>query len=115
MEKDIEKKLELEKDSLEEQLELYKTEDPLRDPNQSSSHTNDDIITVAEGHDRITATRLELKQRLSEVRNALGKLLNGSYGKCENCKKDIEAARLMVLPTARYCMGCESKLGKPKS
>jgi len=93
---------------------LYKTEDPLRDPNQSSSHTNDDAITVAEGHDRLTATRIELKQRLSEVKSALGKLLNGSYGKCENCKKNIEAARLMVLPTARYCMECETRARKVK-
>lgn len=99
-------KLQDERENIISQLESYKRNDPLADPEQSRSHTADDAYTVAEGHDRITATRLELKQILAEVENTLEKISRGKYGNCENCGKKIEAARLEALSTARLCMEC---------
>ena len=48
---------------------------------------------------------LELKLR--DINIALEKIKKGGYGKCENCKKDIDIARLKVYPAARICMDCQ--------
>lgn len=45
-----------------------------------------------------------LKESLDEVERALGKLDDGSYGKCEVCGEEIAAARLEAMPAARYCI-----------
>lgn len=102
-------KLQSEKENLISQLESYKSKDPLSDPEQSRSHTMDDAYTVSEGHDRITATRLELKQRLSEVEDTLEKIGSGKYGTCEDCGEKIGAERLEALPTARLCLECTKR------
>lgn len=98
-----------EKENLEKELVAYKSEDPLLDPDQNISKTVDDAITVSEGHDRIVATRLELKQKLAEVKDALKKIDGGAYGICEACGEKINQERLKVLPTAKLCLKCEAK------
>src|SRR4030042_2879433 len=103
----IKRKLLDERVSLQNQLAVYKSEDPLMDPQQNTSNTFDDVITVAEGHDRIVATRLELKQRLAEVEEALRKIEDDTYGICEKCRERISEERLEVLPTAGFCLNCE--------
>ena len=97
-----------EKENIEKELAAYKSEDPLLDPEQNISKTLDDAITVSEGHDRIVATRLELKKNLAQVRVALRKIDEGTYGVCENCGVKISEARLAVLPTAELCLKCEA-------
>ncbi|MEX0621527.1 MAG: TraR/DksA C4-type zinc finger protein [Candidatus Woykebacteria bacterium] len=106
----LKQQLEAERNNLAGQLDIYKKDDPLRDPDQSLSHTQDDVITVSEGHDRIDATRRELKIRLREVEKALGKIENGKYGICENCGNKIVPERLKANPTAVFCMDCERKV-----
>lgn len=103
----IKRKLLAEEKSLERQLAVYKSEDPLLDPSQSSK-TFDDAITVAEGHDRIVATRIELKQHLAEVKDALRRIAEGTFGVCETCGEKISEGRIEVLPTASLCLKCEA-------
>jgi len=105
----IKKQLTSEKENLLKQLESYKNEDPLRDPEQSLSHTVDDAITVSEGHDRIAATRAELKMRLVEVEMTLVKIDGGKYGLCEKCGEKISTQRLAAIKTARLCLKCAGK------
>ncbi|MFC9970484.1 TraR/DksA family transcriptional regulator [Spirillospora sp. NPDC127200] len=50
-----------------------------------------------------------LRQSLTEIDNALARLEDGTYGKCEGCAKDIPAGRLEILPYVRYCVGCQGK------
>lgn len=47
------------------------------------------------------------QSRLREVKTALNKFENGTYGKCESCKKDIQYERLEARPYAKFCMECE--------
>lgn len=47
---------------------------------------------------------LELKLR--DINIALDKIAKDEYGKCENCKKDIDEKRLKVCPEARLCINC---------
>jgi RNA polymerase-binding transcription factor len=45
-------------------------------------------------------------QLLLQVDDALRKLYEGSFGKCEKCSKAIEKTRLEAMPHARLCMKC---------
>ncbi len=49
----------------------------------------------------------ELKGRLIDVKNALDKIAAGTYGKCEECGMEIEAAVLEVDPESRWCKMCK--------
>lgn len=44
---------------------------------------------------------------LDQVERALEKIQAGTYGKCANCGKSIEAARLKALPHASLCISCK--------
>jgi RNA polymerase-binding transcription factor DksA len=105
----IKTRLEKEEDSLQGELSVLKKEDPYLSSDRVSSLTLDDDLIETEGHDRIVGTRLELKQRLEEVKEALTKLRRGDYGSCENCGKAISKERLLALPTAKFCLDCEAK------
>ncbi|MBI4351204.1 MAG: TraR/DksA family transcriptional regulator [Elusimicrobia bacterium] len=45
---------------------------------------------------------------LRDIEAALRKLEKGTYGLCEHCKNVIEKKRIKALPSARYCMVCQS-------
>ena len=106
---EVKEKLLREKENLEGQLAIYKSEDPLLDTEQNISNTAEDDVTDAEGHDRIVATRIELKRRLAEVNEALEKTQSGKYGVCESCRKRISPERLEAMATAKLCLTCEAK------
>lgn len=46
---------------------------------------------------------------LSEVRDALRRIDDGSFGRCEVCGTSIREARLRALPYARLCIGCAER------
>jgi len=52
------------------------------------------------------------KEKLQAINEALEKIREGSYGVCEECGDKIGAARLKVMPLAKYCVSCQSKLEK---
>ena len=47
---------------------------------------------------------IPLEQRLTEVENALARILEGTYGSCSVCKNEIEKERLLANPAADTCM-----------
>ena len=51
-----------------------------------------------------------VKRSYQDVRRALEKFEDGTYGICESCGAIIELARLEVLPEARFCLECRSRL-----
>lgn len=50
------------------------------------------------------------EQALDEIAAALDRLAQGSFGRCEECHKDIPKPRLQALPYARHCVECARKL-----
>ena len=48
------------------------------------------------------------RQILRDIEAALRKMDKGTYGLCEHCKKTIEKKRIKALPSARYCIVCQS-------
>lgn len=66
---------------------------------------------VATFTDRVSLEE-NLETGLQEVEAALKKIQQGKYGICEECGKEIDEQRLKVMPTARWCLTCKSKLSK---
>jgi len=50
------------------------------------------------------------KEKLFAINEALEKLKEGSYGICEECGDKIGHGRLKVMPLAKYCVNCQSKV-----
>jgi len=48
------------------------------------------------------------RKTLDNIDAALRKMDNGIYGVCEHCSGHIEKKRLKALPSARYCLPCQS-------
>jgi len=55
----------------------------------------------------------DLEIFLGKVLKALAKIEKGTYGKCENCKKEINLERLKAFPAADLCIKCQSKKESP--
>jgi len=45
-----------------------------------------------------------------EISFALERIDEGTFGKCEECGKQILTERLEILPYTRYCVGCSEKM-----
>jgi DnaK suppressor protein len=49
----------------------------------------------------------QLHLAYGEVVGALERLESGTYGRCENCGREIAPERLEAIPTARLCVTCK--------
>lgn len=49
------------------------------------------------------------RENLLKIDEALRKLDEGTYGKCEDCGEDINEERLKLIPFAIYCVDCKEK------
>jgi DnaK suppressor protein len=72
-------------------------------------NTPDALDQVQNAADRALAIRqLELdSSRLRGLKDALGRIEDGSYGTCLRCDEDISLKRLKALPWAAYCIACQ--------
>jgi DnaK suppressor protein len=62
--------------------------------------------------EEIAVTLVDNEGRIvSEINDALARIEQGTFGKCENCHQEISRDRLRVLPYARYCIRCARQLG----
>jgi len=56
------------------------------------------------------------EQILTEIRAALERITQGTFGQCEECQGAIlPKGRLKELPYTRYCVTCAKKLDEPRS
>lgn len=59
----------------------------------------------------ITASLLRgARAALRDIRAALRRIEEGSYGRCTSCAADVGSARLEILPHAARCLRCEHSL-----
>lgn len=54
------------------------------------------------GESRVLASALS--DQLGEVEQALAKMDDGTYGRCEVCGEEIAGPRLEAMPATRYCI-----------
>jgi DnaK suppressor protein len=73
-----------------------------------SNHMADSGSEVFE-QERDVSVAQRLKMAYEDVRRALEKFEDGTYGICESCGGIIELARLEAIPEARYCIACKSR------
>lgn len=58
----------------------------------------------------ITMSLLESEgQRLEEIAAALGRIEQGTYGRCERCGQEIARERLQAVPYTRFCRDCAER------
>jgi|SRR6185437_11664259 len=65
----------------------------------SSAATRELAIHLVDRHSRLA----------SDVRSALTRIGEGTYGLCENCGEPIAAKRLDAVPWARLCLSCQGR------
>lgn len=49
---------------------------------------------------------------LDEIDGALGRIEQGTYGRCSGCATEIPMERLEVLPAARFCVACQRRVAR---
>lgn len=62
--------------------------------------------TIAFERSQVSALIEQAERRLAEVDAARGRVLDGTYGRCEVCGEPIASARLQARPVARACVQC---------
>jgi DnaK suppressor protein len=55
------------------------------------------------------ALAVELREALAGVEEALRRLDDGTYGRCQRCGNEIAPARLEAKPAAQLCISCASR------
>ena len=50
------------------------------------------------------------RELLYEIDEAVGRIQEGTYGVCVQCKKNVPVTRLKAIPQVRTCMKCQEKL-----
>ena len=74
-----------------------------------SNHMADDATEAFE-QAKDLALLQNAERLLEQVRDALGRLDEGTYGKCESCGETIDPARLEALPYVTLCLRCQQRL-----
>jgi DnaK suppressor protein len=96
-----------------EQLEALKASKPQEDRREGSpfGKREEEATETADLENRLALEKRVLDQ-MAEVEYALSKINKGTFGKCENCGQEIDPARLEILPYAKYCVTCKTKLNR---
>lgn len=67
------------------------------------NHPGDMGTELYERERDITISRHE-EEELEDIEYALMKIEKGTYQECDKCGKTIQEERLLIMPTARYCI-----------
>ena len=67
--------------------------------------------------DRNFTLRIRDRERklILKIKEALGRIEEGTYGKCHECGRQIQVPRLRAVPHARLCIQCKSAEEEKKS
>ena len=66
-----------------------------------------DVASDLDERERLVAQITAERIRLASVDDALARLDTGTYGTCIDCGSAIPLERLMALPQAARCIGCQ--------
>lgn len=108
------KRLEEEKERLEDQIQDYeRVLEEARLTESSSDRSPDPGNAEASSMKLEYAKELSIEQNtidlLSKVNHALDRVTSGNYGICESCGTSIPVERLDVLPYSTLCVECAAK------
>lgn len=82
----------------------------------TDSEVGDEIDSASQSTEKELLFELADNEKIviDAIEAALRRIEKGTYGKCENCGKNIPEKRLKVLPWVRYDIDCQNKLEKSK-
>jgi DnaK suppressor protein len=101
------------------ELEKYKTVLETKLKELSDALRNRDDIAIEKTPDALDEVQLAGERELAirtldrestllrQVRSALGRIADGSYGTCLHCEEDISVKRLNAVPQTSYCITCQ--------
>jgi len=84
----------------EEEIRLENTED------------EGDLATISHNKELLYNLHESDFQRLKSIEGALKRIERGEYGECVRCGSDINEKRLMAVPWATLCIGCQEEAEK---
>ena len=91
-------------------VEIYREHlEKLRKERASVLSTFEDFTGNTSEADLALVRWQAIRRTLDEINAALRRLDDGTYGRCQGCSQPIPAARLEILPQARYCVRCQDR------
>lgn len=88
---------------------IFRLESEARDSRVAEvGDTGDRAVSSESKSDAFQEGTLEY-QMLTDVRDALRRIEDGTYGKCIDCGREIEPARLEAIPWTPYCLEDQEK------
>ena len=79
-----------------------------RDANADDEH-DPEGATIAFEREQVAALLAQARRSGDDLRSALDRVAQGTYGRCEACGRPIGAGRLDARPTARTCIACAGR------
>lgn len=114
---ELEIKLEKEKNILEKELQKFAKKDEKLEGNwdtkyprfnkEADSQNIEEAADEVEKYENLLSIEYSFETKLKNINLALRKLEQGTYGKCEKCKKEMPIERLQACPEARTCTTCK--------
>jgi DnaK suppressor protein len=101
------------------ELEKYKTVLETRLSELSYALRNREDIAIEKTPDALDEVQLAGERELAirnldreshllrQVRSALARIADGSYGTCNHCEEEISLKRLNAVPQTAYCIKCQ--------
>ncbi|MDP2630951.1 MAG: TraR/DksA C4-type zinc finger protein [Candidatus Uhrbacteria bacterium] len=77
--------------------------EPVPDKMDTLAADSNEVADTIESYEENSAILKQLEIRLNEIKEALKKIDNGSYGKCRICDALIDEKRLEANPAANTC------------
>ncbi len=108
----MQKKLEVERERIKSEIEKVAKKVPNSGDEYEAAYPeygskeDENAAEVTEFEGRLSLER-NLEDLLKSIEVALDKIKKGTYGICENCKEDIDKARLEANPSATLCFQCQ--------
>ncbi|GAB3493520.1 TraR/DksA family transcriptional regulator [Flexivirga lutea] len=87
--------------------------DAAQDSNLDDEH-DPEGTTIAASRALVSSLSDADRRQLHDIDAAIARVRDGSYGRCEECGKPIDAGRLEARPTATRCIECARAAGKPR-
>jgi RNA polymerase-binding transcription factor DksA len=56
---------------------------------------------------RLLRQAVTARRALADTEDALARLADGRYGRCEDCASAVPSGRLALEPETRYCLSCQ--------
>jgi RNA polymerase-binding transcription factor DksA len=84
------------------------------DQGDEAGFLSEDGSSLAEA-ERLDVFSGNLAQMRARIMNALGRMEDGTYGKCMRCGKDIPIDRLRAIPYAEYDVACQEIIDREQA